>query len=231
MSSSTDPAGGRATWPDRVGALLRAALALRSELELDGGLGSIVESAAHVASARYAALGIYDDDGEIARFVHYGMDEETVARIGRLPQGRGLLGEVIVAEGPIRRDDIAADPRSCGFPPNHPSMHSFLGVPDRPWRAPLRQPVSHRRRWTESRSTPKTKRSSSPSRCSRQSHSRTRGCWKPNGPKLSRWLILPPRKNATECAKGRRVRVVSAWCGHGGGGRGCPSRVIGGVDG
>ena len=61
--------------------------------------------------------------------MHYGIDEETVARIGGLPQGRGLLGEVIVADGPIRRDDIAADPRSCGFPPHHPPMHNFLGVP------------------------------------------------------------------------------------------------------
>jgi signal transduction histidine kinase len=129
MSSLTDPAGGRATWPDRIGALLRAALSLGSELELDSGLSRIVESAAQVASARYAALGIYGDDGEIARFVHYGIDEETVALIGGLPQGRGLLGEVIVADGPIRRDDIAADPRSCGFPPHHPPMRSFLGVP------------------------------------------------------------------------------------------------------
>lgn len=129
MSSSTDPAGGRSTWPDRVGALLRAALALGPELELDRCLHRIVESAVQVAGARYGALGIYGPDGEITRFVHEGIDAETVARIGGLPHGRGLLGEVIVADGPIRRDDIAADARSCGFPPHHPSMHTFLGVP------------------------------------------------------------------------------------------------------
>lgn len=129
MSSSTDSAGGRAMWPDRVGALLRASLAIGSEFELERSLGCVVESAAQVAGARYAAIGIYNSEGEIIRFVHHGVDEETAARIGPLPKGHGLLGEVIVARGPIRLDDISADPRSCGFPPSHPTMCTFLGVP------------------------------------------------------------------------------------------------------
>jgi signal transduction histidine kinase len=84
-----------------------------------------------VSGARYAALGVYDDGGRIQRFIHHGLDEDTVARIGHLPEGRGLLGEVIVADGPIRLDDLAADPRAAGFPHGHPPMRRFLGVPVR----------------------------------------------------------------------------------------------------
>jgi len=89
----------------------------------------VIESAAQVAGARYAALGLYAADGTIARFVHHGIDEETVAAIGRLPRGRGLLGEVILADGPIRLEDLTTDPSACGFPPGHPPMRTFLGVP------------------------------------------------------------------------------------------------------
>lgn len=109
--------------------LLRVALALASEHDLDEVLTRVVSGAAEVAGARYAALGLYDTSGTIQRFVHHGLDDETVARIGPLPQGRGLLGETVVAAGPVRSDDIAADPRAVGFPPHHPPMRSFLGVP------------------------------------------------------------------------------------------------------
>jgi signal transduction histidine kinase len=115
--------------PSRSAALLEAALALGSEHELELVLGRIVESATAVVGARYAALGRYDEHGEIQTFVHVGADAGTVARIGHLPRGRGLLGEVIVADGPIRLDDLGADPRSCGLPPHHPPMLTFLGVP------------------------------------------------------------------------------------------------------
>src|SRR6266545_3599139 len=97
--------------PSRSAALLEAALALGSEHELEPVLRRIVEH------------------GEIQTFVHVGVDAATVARIGRLPRRRGLLGEVIAADGPIRLDDLGADPRSCGFPPHHPPMRTFLGVP------------------------------------------------------------------------------------------------------
>lgn len=115
----------------RFDALLRGALELTAEHDLDHILDRMVRCAADVARARYGALGVYDAAGRIERFVHFGLDPATVDRIGSYPEGRGMLGEVIVADGPIRLIDIGADPRSCGFPPHHPEMRSFLGVPVR----------------------------------------------------------------------------------------------------
>ncbi len=115
----------------RYQALLRAALDLAGDHDLEEILGRMAHCAADVAGARYAALGIYDGTGRIERFVHHGLDSAAVERIGSLPEGRGLLREVIVADGPIRVPDIGGDPRSCGFPPHHPPMRSFLGVPVR----------------------------------------------------------------------------------------------------
>lgn len=115
----------------RFDALLRGALELTAEHDLDHILDRMVRCAAQVADARYAALGVYDATARIERFVHFGVDADTVARIGDDPQGRGLLGEVIVADGAIRIADLQADPRSSGFPPHHPTMRSFLGVPVR----------------------------------------------------------------------------------------------------
>jgi len=115
----------------RFGLLLEGALELAAEHDLDHILERMVRWATEVARARYGALGVYGAAGHIERFVHVGIAPEVAARIGRLPEGRGLLGEVIVADGPIRVVDVAADPRSCGFPPHHPPMRSFLGVPVR----------------------------------------------------------------------------------------------------
>ncbi len=131
MSLTSSDGEGLAGDDDRSDALLRAALELAAEHDLDQILDLMVHCAATVARARYAALGVYDESGRIERFVHFGLDAETVARIGDLPDGRGLLGELIVADGPIRLADLAAEPRSCGFPPHHPSMRTFLGVPVR----------------------------------------------------------------------------------------------------
>lgn len=108
---------------------LRVALELAAEHDLDRILQRVVRGAVAVTGARYGALGVYDDAGRIDRFVHHGIGVETVGRIGSLPQGRGLLGEVIVGDGPIRLDDLNDDPRSCGFPEHHPIMRTFLGVP------------------------------------------------------------------------------------------------------
>jgi len=119
----------RLPFPDRLRVLLSAAVELTAPQELEQVLQRIVEGAATVAGARYAALGVYGDDGRITAFVHHGLDQATVARIGQLPQGFGLLGQVIVADRPVRLQSIDADPRSCGFPPGHPPMGSFLGVP------------------------------------------------------------------------------------------------------
>ena len=121
---------GAAADTSRFELLVRAALDLTAEHDLDTILERMVARAAEVADARYAALGVYQS-GRIERFVHHGIDAATVAHIGHLPHGKGLLGEVIVADRPIRLADIASDPRSVGFPSGHPPMRSFLGVPVR----------------------------------------------------------------------------------------------------
>jgi signal transduction histidine kinase len=131
MSSSDGASHTQDLAARRLEILLGAALALAGEHDVDRMLPLVVKSAAAVAGARYAALGIYDEAGGMDRFIHHGVDDGTVAMIGALPEGRGLLGKVIVADGPVRLDDLAADPRSLGFPPHHPPMRRFLGVPVR----------------------------------------------------------------------------------------------------
>ena len=129
LQTTQDFEGGAAGWPPKVQTLLESVLVLSGEHELDTVLRRIVAGAATIAEAKYAALGIYDGAGALESFVHHGIDDDTAARIGRLPEGQGLLGEAIVADGPIRLADLNADARSGGFPPHHPSMRTFLGVP------------------------------------------------------------------------------------------------------
>jgi signal transduction histidine kinase len=115
---------------DRFRALVDAGVALASELSLDAVLQKIVEAAAELTGAHYAALGVLDPSGQaLERFVVTGIDEETKAAIGALPRGRGVLGALIEDARPLRLADLSTDPRSVGFPPNHPQMKSFLGVP------------------------------------------------------------------------------------------------------
>ena len=115
---------------DRIRSLLDAGIALTSELSLDALLESLTETAAELTGARYAALGvIHPNRAELERFVTTGLDPETVARIGDLPRGRGILGVLIRDAHPLRLHDITDDPRSVGFPPDHPKMKTFLGVP------------------------------------------------------------------------------------------------------
>jgi signal transduction histidine kinase len=115
---------------DRLRAIVDAGVALASELSLDAVLQRIVEAAAELTGARYAALGVIDQSGQaLERFVVTGIDEETQAAIGDLPRGRGILGALIQDAKPLRLTDLTDDPRSVGFPPNHPPMRSFLGVP------------------------------------------------------------------------------------------------------
>src|ERR671929_536255 len=115
---------------DRMRALLEAGVALTSELSLDALLQRLVEAAAELTEARYAALGVIDPSGrQLERFVTTGIDAETHAAIGDLPRGRGILGVLIRDAAPLRLHDLSEDPRSVGFPPNHPPMRSFLGVP------------------------------------------------------------------------------------------------------
>jgi signal transduction histidine kinase len=110
--------------------LIDAGIAVTSELTLDGVLQRIVETAAELTSARYAALGVIDRSGvALERFLTTGIDPETHERIGDLPRGRGILGVLIRDAQSLRLHDLSADPRSVGFPPHHPLMRTFLGVP------------------------------------------------------------------------------------------------------
>jgi signal transduction histidine kinase len=115
---------------DRLRALVDAGVALASELSLDAVLQKIVASAAQLTGARYAALGVIDASGRsLDPFIVHGIDPETQARIGDPPHGRGILGALIQDARPLRLEDLTKDPRSIGFPPNHPPMRTFLGVP------------------------------------------------------------------------------------------------------
>ena len=115
---------------DRLRVLVHAGIALSSELSLDALLQRLVETAAELTEARYAALGVIDKAGQgLERFLTTGIDAETHAAIGDLPRGRGLLGVLIRDTQTLRLHDIADDPRSVGFPRHHPPMKTFLGVP------------------------------------------------------------------------------------------------------
>ena len=118
---------------ERLQLLLDAVVAMAADLTLDGVLSRIVETASRLADARYAALGVLGGGPgrRLRTLIHHGMPGEEVARIGSLPEGHGLLGVLIDRPEPIRLHDIAAHPASYGFPPHHPPMSSFLGVPVR----------------------------------------------------------------------------------------------------
>ncbi|MFI0964380.1 GAF domain-containing sensor histidine kinase [Streptomyces sp. NPDC021080] len=125
--------GGPTGEATRVPRLLEAVRSVGSGLELHSKLDRICETAAELADARYAAIGVVDESGEgLADFVQCGVDEETARRIGRRPDGhQGLLGALIRDPDPVRLANLTDDPRSCGFPAGHPPMRSFLGVPIR----------------------------------------------------------------------------------------------------
>jgi signal transduction histidine kinase len=115
---------------NRLRALVETGVAITSELSIDALLQRLVESASELTGARYAALGVIDRGGaELERFLTTGIDAETKAAIGDLPRGRGILGVLIREDEPLRLHNIGDDPRSVGFPPNHPPMKTFLGVP------------------------------------------------------------------------------------------------------
>ena len=114
----------------RLARLIEAGRGLLSELDLETVLDRLLETAAELTGARYAALGILDDERrELDRFLTRGIDEETHRVIGDLPRGRGLLGVLIDEPRALRLDDVGDHPRSYGFPPGHPPMRTFLGVP------------------------------------------------------------------------------------------------------
>jgi GAF domain-containing protein len=115
---------------NRLRALVETGVAITSELSLEALLQRLVNAAAELTGAGYAALGVIDSSGsELERFLTTGIDAETQAAIGDLPRGRGILGVLIRDASPLRLSDLNEDPRAVGFPPNHPPMRSFLGVP------------------------------------------------------------------------------------------------------
>ncbi len=114
---------------DRLVALHRASLELVSDLSLETVLERIVQLAREQSGARYAALGVVNDSGDLVQFIPIGMSKQEIGRISHPPVGRGLLGAMRAELEPVRIPEIGADPRSVGFPKNHPDMHSFLGVP------------------------------------------------------------------------------------------------------
>jgi signal transduction histidine kinase len=118
---------------DRLQGLLDAVVAVGAGLELEGTLNRIVHTAVELVDARYGALGVLspDERERLAQFVHVGVDDETKAAMGDLPEGRGLLGVLIENPHPIRVADLTGHPASVGFPANHPPMRSFLGAPIR----------------------------------------------------------------------------------------------------
>ncbi|MFF5934968.1 GAF domain-containing protein [Streptomyces sp. NPDC012508] len=117
----------------RVPQLLEAMRSVGTGLELHSTLDRICETAAELADSRYAAIGVVDEEGKgLSDFVTFGVDDEVARRIGRRPDGHaGLLGALILDPQTIRLADLSTDPRSAGFPPGHPPMRTFLGVPIR----------------------------------------------------------------------------------------------------
>lgn len=114
---------------ERLSTLHQASLELVGVLSLDEVLQRIVTMAREQAGARYAALGLLDESGDMERFIPIGMTSQQVEQIGDIPVGKGMLGALMDTRHPIRIPEIGKDPRSEGFPPNHPVMHPFLGVP------------------------------------------------------------------------------------------------------
>ena len=110
--------------------LLAAGVTIFSRYDLEHVLQEVVDAAREVVGARYAALGVLGEDRQtLVQFVTAGIDDATRQRIGDLPRGRGLLGHVIRQAKPIRSADITRHSKRSGFPPHHPPMKSFLGVP------------------------------------------------------------------------------------------------------
>ncbi|MER6163153.1 sensor histidine kinase [Streptomyces violaceorubidus] len=117
---------------DRVHSLLEAVLLVGRDLQLEQALRTIVEAAATLVDAEYAALGVIGPDGRsLSAFYTVGVDDEQIARIGHLPEGHGILGELIRNPAPLRLPKLSQHPASYGFPAHHPPMNSFLGVPIR----------------------------------------------------------------------------------------------------
>lgn len=118
--------------PRRLRQLLDAVLTFGGDLDLSAMLHRIVQAAVTLVDARYGALGVLDETRtRLARFITVGIDDDTYRAIGHLPEGHGILGLLILEAKPLRLPDLREHPESYGFPPHHPEMRSFLGVPIR----------------------------------------------------------------------------------------------------
>ena len=117
----------------QLGRLLEAVLVVAEDLDLDAVLERVVVAACGLVDASYGALGVVDetDPQRLSSFVHHGVDAVTVARMGALPTGRGLLGQLIRDPRPLRLDDLSQHPAASGLPSGHPPMGSFIGAPIR----------------------------------------------------------------------------------------------------
>jgi signal transduction histidine kinase len=118
-----------ATERDQMSELLRSAIAIGSDLDLDAVLHRIVNAAARITGAQYAALGIWSADGTLESFLHVGMDPQLVRKLGHLPHGKGILGELRTRSEPLRLADLTQHPSAVGFPAHHPTMRAFVGMP------------------------------------------------------------------------------------------------------
>ncbi|GAA3950332.1 GAF domain-containing sensor histidine kinase [Actinoplanes auranticolor] len=131
LQEMLDRVGDVVTSRERLRALLDAVVGISTDLDLRSTLQRIVKSACALAGARYGALGVLGEDQLLSDFITHGIDPEAHAEIGDLPRGRGVLGLLITDPQRVRMPDITRHQRSFGFPPHHPPMHSFLGVPVR----------------------------------------------------------------------------------------------------
>jgi len=116
---------------ERMAGLLEAVVALAEDLSLDAVLERLVQSACSLLHARYGALGVMGEDNTLNHFVTVGIDAAAAARIGRQPTGHGVMGLLVSDPKPLRLHDLGSHPEATGFPPNHPPMGTFLGVPIR----------------------------------------------------------------------------------------------------
>ncbi|WP_087872575.1 GAF domain-containing sensor histidine kinase [Arthrobacter globiformis] len=116
---------------DQMQGLLSAVVSLAEDLSLEAVLDRVVQSACELVGARYGALGVIGEDQKLSHFITVGIDEDGIRLIGDLPTGHGVLGHLIREPKPLRLHDLGRHPMASGFPPNHPPMKTFLGVPVR----------------------------------------------------------------------------------------------------
>ncbi|QDG88551.1 GAF domain-containing sensor histidine kinase [Pseudarthrobacter sp. NIBRBAC000502770] len=116
---------------ERINGLLAAVVALAQDLSLEAVLDRLVRSACALVGAGYGALGVIGEDRRLSHFITVGIDEQGIRAIGELPTGHGVLGLLIREPKPLRLHDLGRHPITSGFPPNHPPMKTFLGVPVR----------------------------------------------------------------------------------------------------